>query len=290
MQDPMQDPMQDVVDRLDVELRRTPDPTFDVLGTVAGGRRVLRRRRLATGAAALAVAAVIGGAAWATGSGGSEARGRVAVEPTADPVPTAASTSSPADVEAFGQKDVLIMADDGTSTLNPDAEVIEQAPFGAGGEMIHVSLGGEEYYVLTMADGSTSTQQLPAQGLTLREWAARNSGGGSIADEDWVEFDVGSHVVARLDGVTVVRQLPDPDLGENFAGPGEPTALAEVVLDGATYFLAVRAIDGGPAEGIFYRRDGDIATLEQFRTFAIAQYAGDGPDGPDGSGGSEGLR
>lgn len=278
--------MQDILDRLDAELATAPAPTFDLSATIASGRRAVRRRRLAVSGAGVAAALVVAGTAWLVVPGAGDIGGRdgeVAGDPTSSPA--APMTTVPPDVDDLSPRDVVLTADDGTLTLNPAAEVIERARFGAGGEMIHLALGEEEYYVLTQADGSFSTQQLPAQGLTLREWASQNDGGGGIVDENWVEFDEGSHVVvAKLDGLTVVRQLPDPGLGANFAGPGDPTALVEARLDGATYFLAVRSLDGGRAEGISYRRDEEITTLEEFRTFAVAQYEG------DGSGGSEGLR
>ncbi|MBM7516728.1 hypothetical protein [Nocardioides nitrophenolicus] len=60
--------MQDLTDRLDAELRTPPPATFDVAATVGAGRRAVRRRRLAAGGAALALALVVGGAGVAVTS------------------------------------------------------------------------------------------------------------------------------------------------------------------------------------------------------------------------------
>lgn len=54
--------MQDIKDVLDAELSTPPAPTFDVAATLGAGRRAVRRRRLAAGGAALALALVVGGA------------------------------------------------------------------------------------------------------------------------------------------------------------------------------------------------------------------------------------
>ncbi|TQK69291.1 hypothetical protein [Nocardioides sp. SLBN-35] len=73
--------MQDITDRLGAELRTPPPPTFDVAATVGAGRRAVRRRRLARGSAALALALVIGGAGVAVTSrfGGTQVDGSVQV-------------------------------------------------------------------------------------------------------------------------------------------------------------------------------------------------------------------
>jgi hypothetical protein len=237
----------------------------------------------------LAVALVSGGTAWAVTPGGESRadRGPVAVEPTERPAPT----PTPADASAWGPEDVLRANDDGSFALHPEAEVIERGRFGGSGEIFHVALGQHEYYALTMTDGSSSTQRLPAQGLGLREWANAqlalqdpdDPGSGAETDRAWVAFDAGSHLVAR-EGVRIGAHRPDPGFGPRFAAPGEPTAVAEVVRDGVTYFLAVRTADGRTAEAIPYRKDDRVTTLDAFLRYARQQYA------TNEQGGSEGLR
>lgn len=281
--------MQDLIDQLASELAHTPEPGFDIASTVASGRTVVRRRRIAAGGAALAAVLVVGGTAWLVvpGTGGSPDSSQVAVEP--DPTPTSADTVT-ADASPDEEVEPLVTDTNGEATVNPAADVIEQDSFTASNgevaEIFHLRLRGEEYYVY-LGSQIAGTVPLPVQGLTLREWADRQISGaasGQIADDAWVRFDDGSHLAPVLEGLKIVQQVPDPGLGDSFAAPGEPTALAEVELDGKTYFLAVRPGAGNTAEAISYRRDDQITTLQQFRTQTMHVYA------ENESGGSEGLR
>lgn len=280
--------MQDVIDKLARELARTPEPGFDIASTVASGRTVVRRRRIAAGGAVLATALAVGGTAWlvAPGNDGKSESSQVAVQPT--PTPTASATV-PADTSGE-ESEPVVTGTDGEPVVNPAAEIIEQDSFTASNgkvaEIYHLRLSGDEYYVYLRPQEASSVP-VPVQGLTLREWVDRQISGsasGQIADDAWVRFDNGSHLTTVLEGLEIVEQLPDPGLGDGFAGPGEPTALAEVLLDGTTYFLAVRPGVGKAAEAISYRRDDQITTIQQFRTHALSMFS------ENESGGSEGLR
>lgn len=284
--------MQDLIDRLGAELSTAPEPTFRIPDAVGAGRRAVRRRRLAAGTAALAIAVAVGSAAWVVAPGGDgSSRGRAAVDPPSSATPTPTADAGP----PWGPDEVLRTNGAGRVTLNPAAEVIERHSFLEGGEAYHVALGDEEYYALASVDDSTSTQRLPAQGLGLVEWANAQSvlgsgdggegpGGGGFDGNsvDWVRIDSASRLTAT-DGTRIVEQRPDPGLGESFAAPGEPTAVAEVVVDGTTYFLAVRSIDG-TTDAIPYRRDDVVSTLDGFVSFSRERYA------TNDAGGSEGLR
>lgn len=278
--------MQDLIERLDAELSHAPDPTFDVPGTLASGRRAVRRRRLAVGAAGIAAAVVVGGTAALAFDGGGASAGRdgnVAEAPT-----TTAPTTAPTD-DAWLDDELLRVGGNSRVTVNPDADVIERADFttadGAVREIFHLGLGGREYYAVA-GDAGYSSTPLPAQGLTLREWAEQEltlDRDGGENDRSWVTLDAASKVTAEP-GVEVVAWRPDPGLGDNFAAPGEPTAVAEVVRDGFTYFLAVRRSPDGATEAIPYRKDATVATLDAFVSWARDQYA------TNDEGGSEGLR
>lgn len=275
--------MQDLIDQLTSELAGAPPPRFDIADTVASGRKVVRRRRIAAGGAVLAAALVVGGTAslLATDSDGGPDSSQVAVQP--DPTPSE-TESVEVPVE---ESEPVVTGTDGEPVVNPAAEIIEQDSFtasnGEDADIFHVRLRGAEFYVY-LRPQQASTFPLPAQGLTLREWAEQALAGPEIADDAWVRFDSGSHLVEVLESLTIVRQQPDPGLGDSFAGPGEPTALAEVELDGTTFFLAVRPGVGTSAEAISYRRDEQITTLQQFRTHTRQVY------GDNESGGNEGLR
>ncbi|HVK27510.1 MAG TPA: hypothetical protein VM575_04165 [Nocardioides sp.] len=284
--------MQDLIERLDAELSQAPDPAFDIPGTLVSGRRAVRRRRLVVGAAGLAVAVVVGGTAALAFDDGGTSRGRdghTAGEPTRSPSATATSDGGPPRGE--GQVVPLYIGLDGAVKVPEGADVVERAHFtastGAEAEIVHVGLDGEEYYALAAtADSSVSWTPLPAQGLTLREWAEQQLTVGEddgAADRAWVRLDERWRV-RGLPGVRVVEQIADPGLGENFAPAGEPTVVAEVVRDGYTYFLAVRKAPDGGTEAIPYRKDDRITTLDAFLSYARDKYA------TNEQGGSEGLR
>lgn len=279
--------MQDLTERLDAELASAPAPTFDVAGTLAAGRRGVRRRRLAVGAVGVAAALVVGGTATLVLGGGDPSSGRdgnVAGAPT----PSATATSDGAAGTAVAP---LHLRSDGTVEVPEGADVVERARFtattGAEAEIFHVALDGEEYYAYAAtADGSIGWVDLPAQGLTLREWAEQQltlgEDGGAV-DRAWVRLDDRSALTAGT-GVRIVEQQPDPGLGDGFAPAGEPTAVAEVVRDGLTYFLAVRLLPDGSTEAIPYRRDDRVPTLAAFVSYSRHQYA------TTDEGGSEGPR
>ena len=283
--------MQDLVERLDAELAHAPDPAFEIAGTIANGRRAVRRRRLVVGASSLAVAVVVGGTAALALDSGGISRGRDGH--TADgPTGSASATVTSDTGTSAGEDHVpLSIGMDGVVDAPEGADVIERGHFtastGAEAEILHYSIDGSEYYAYAAtADSSVGWTRLPAQGLSLREWAeqqlsAREDDGS--ADRAWVRLDERWRV-RGLPGVQVVEQVSDPGLGENFAGPGEPTAVAEVVRDGLTYFLAIRKAPDGATEAIPYRKDTRITTLDAFLSYARDQYA------TNDQGGSEGLR
>lgn len=289
--------MQDLIERLDAELGQAPDPGFDIAGTLLSGRRAVRRRRLAVGAAGLAVAVVVGGTAALALDGGGTRAGRdggVAGNPTGTPSTSpGAVVTGDVDVpgDLSGTEVPLVIDMDGRVDVPEGADVIQRAHFtatnGAEAEIFHVGIAGREYYAYAAtADSALGWTPVPAQGLTLREWAEQQltlHEDGGAEDRSWVRLDDRTRV-RPMPGVQVREQWADPGLGENFAAPGEPTAVAEVVRDGFTYFLAVRRSPDGATEAIPYRKDDRITTLEAFLSYARDQYA------TNDQGGSEGPR
>lgn len=278
--------MQDLTERLDAELTRAPDPTFDVPDLLVPGRRAVRRRRLAVGAAGLAAAVVVGGTAALTAGSGDPHAGRdqdVAGRPDASP---SATTTDQA-----GEVVPLDIHLDGSVEPARGAKVLERSPFTASGgqvaEVFHLALDGQEYYAYgETADNSIGWTPVPAQGLSLDEWAEQQLTLGNASDTDdrsWVSFDDRSRLHPKA-GVEIREQLAEPGFGDRFASPGEFTAAAEVRRSDATWFLAVRQTPDGTTEAIPYRKDERIATLEQFIGYARDKYA------TDEQGGSEGLR
>lgn len=281
--------MQDIIERLDAELRTVPAAGFEIEQAVRTGRTAVRRRRAALGGAGLAAVLAVGGLAWAVGPGGDRGTddSRVAVSPTPTPSPLA---PSPTPVSEPWEKGELVRVDaEGTVTVNPAAEVLVRSqvtgPDGTVHQTFRLRLDGRDYYAMADDAGYTSSP-FPAQGLSLREWARRSlTGGGSESSDDrsWVRID-GRSRVRPEPGVEVVSSRPDPGLGDRFAPAGQPTAVAEVVRDGVTWFLAVRRLPGGATEAIPYRKDATVPTLSAFLAYVRTQYA------TNESGGSEGLR
>lgn len=277
--------MQDVLERLDAELRHSPEPTFDIATTLVAGRRAVRRRRLAAGAAGLAAAVALGGAAWALTPGDDAADGRGG-NVAGDPGTSAAASPAP-QPEPWGPDELLRVEIDGRVSVNPEAEVLEQRDFtasnGVQADLYVLAYGADEFYAV-VEDTSISSRRLPAQGMSAEEWAEEQlTLRDGAPDTPWVTIDDRSRLTPEP-GVSIVEQRPDPDLGANFSAPGLPTAVAEVERDGVTYFLAVRSFSGRETETITYRRDDTVPTLDAFVAYAQAQYA----ESPGG--GSEGLR
>jgi hypothetical protein len=127
--------------------------------TVAAGRRLVVRRRLATGAGATVAAVVIGGTAFALAGGGS---------PSAVPEPTfaATSTSSPEatdpPVDAGGPDhdpgwgpEAAYLDTDGNLRIKPGWTVAEQVdePLGPGSVAVEVAHGGKRQWFLWDGEG-----------------------------------------------------------------------------------------------------------------------------------------
>jgi hypothetical protein len=127
--------------------------------TVAAGRRLVVRRRLATGAVATAAALVVGGTAFALAGGGS---------PSGVPDPTfaTASTSSPeaADppVDAGGRdhdlkwgREAAYLDTEGDLRIKPGWTIAEQIdePLGPGSVAVEVAHGGKRQWFMWDGEG-----------------------------------------------------------------------------------------------------------------------------------------
>jgi hypothetical protein len=277
--------MPDIADQLDAAIGAAPYDAPALEPTLALGRRALRRRRLAYGVGTAATALVIGGTAWAVSPGdGADARDDT-------PIAEQLSVAEPWVVDEF-----VRVADDGTITVNPDADVLERKEIkDQAAVAFHLRVpwrGGEDWYLVVQPKTGLEAGADPTTGTQgLVEWASEQLDRGPVFPPDymWVRFDEGSHLVPLYEGLRIVDQIADPGLGENFAAAGDPTAVAEVVHDGVTYFLAVRPLVGrteveGQSEAIPYRKDGRITTLEEYLDYARHQYA------TNDEGGSEGIR
>jgi hypothetical protein len=142
---------------------------------------------------------------------------------------------------------------------------------------VAVTNGTRCEWVLARYDGErTEATPGPAGSSGFADWVAaevryelRQDG---TTDESHapapVSFGEGETLVAA-DGVTILDQLPHPDLPRNFAGPNDRSAAAWINDSGEKSFVLVRETYG-EQQVIPYKRDFD--SLEAFVDFARQKY------------------
>lgn len=107
----------------------------------------------------------------------------------------------------------------------------------------------------------------------LDEQAALQNGEPPL---ELVRFGDGEQLLPR-DGVEILQQTGDVDLGPSFASPGDRTAVAEVMYAGERWYVLARDV---PDSGIQYfptAASVSKPTLEEFLPYAARSYqAGEG--------------
>ncbi|MBU2694263.1 hypothetical protein [Pimelobacter sp. 30-1] len=179
--------MQDIKDVLDAELHTPPAPTFDVATTLGAGRRAVRRRRLAAGGAALALALVVGGAGVAVTSQFTGGQGT-------DPVQVAAGVSdeglastdrlvdeSPAGYDP--QDDDVILVRSGWEVVERVEDPVTGMSPAAGGGTIADSTG------LALRKGATTTWVVLWRSAEKGEKPTSQGGGGAAETEAKSGYD-----------------------------------------------------------------------------------------------------
>ena len=179
--------MQDITDRLAAELRTPPPPTFDVAATVGAGRRAVRRRRLAWGGAALALALVLGGAGLAVTSqfGGSHVDGSVQVAAGVS-AEGLAPTDELVDESPAGydpQDDDVILVRDGWEVVDRVANPVTGLEPTNGGGTVTDSVA------LALRQGSTTTWVVLYRFAKEGASPATQGGGGVAETEAESGFD-----------------------------------------------------------------------------------------------------
>ncbi|GAA5143012.1 hypothetical protein GCM10023340_07510 [Nocardioides marinquilinus] len=276
------------------------------------GRRALLRRRVATGAGALAVLAVVGAGVAISGladDGGGSGTGPSGQEPGPAAAPDqapAVPTVPPLDVRRadLGPGGLVAVDRDGTLVLAPGVRVVEvvEDPLDSApadpSAAVSVVRGDQERWSLVTSSGYEFSQPAEPGGSDFAAWAEQTAAelpGNS--DADGADPDVGDLQQLRLvrfgdgetlraePGTTVLAQTDDVVLPESFAAPDDRTAAARVDHDGDLLFVLARQLDGSDPEFIVYPQTARTgATLTSFLSFAATKYE----DGPGG--GSEGLR
>lgn len=228
---------------------------------LAAGRRALRRRRIVVGAAAVALTVAAGSVAMAAQPSDPRSVSPVVEQPDIRPDP-------PIDLVAWTGSEWQVA---------PEWTVDQRIPNPMGYELpkrsvaLEIHNGSVHRFVLATADpsGSTVHSTLVPDGTLLEDWlvAAKQDLGGRW-QPDPVSFGAGETLVAA-DGVTILDQVPHPNLPANFASDGERTAAAQIDDHGQKTFVLVREVDGQVQVIPF---TGHFDSLQAFVRFAGQQY------------------
>jgi hypothetical protein len=258
----------------DVDWRELIDRSFDdgpghrpVEQRLIEGRRALRLRRVVIGAAAVVLTVAAGGVAVAVAPSEPHAVTPVVDNPQRDEQPSVRA------------REAVVWKDD-SWWIAPEWTVEKRIknPMGYDEPRHPVALElvnpPDHRLVLAVYDGhgGTTVSSVPSTAGSLETWLS-----GAVANQrsldgepqpDPVAFGQGETLVPA-DGVTILDQLPHPDLPANFAGPDDRTAAALIKENGKATFVLVRET-GGQVQVIPFR--GDFNSLNDFLHFAVQQY------------------
>ncbi|KRF20876.1 hypothetical protein ASG90_00120 [Nocardioides sp. Soil797] len=271
---------------------------------LVAGRRALRRRRVTTSVAALAVVSLVGGTSWlATGGTDNEpdnGADRIATQPSAsstvhkgratkEKVPTPPKKSDFLGEPALLKNGHVFLADGWQEVSVIDNPMGYQAPNRSMG--LEVRKGEEHKFVLVCEFvNGTSTNSGAAVG-TLADWLETAVANQHTLDVEnqvvppdkvngpLVTMDEGGTLIARSD-LRIVQQVAGLDFGPRFAGPNDPTAAARLDMPtGKDVYVVVRRIAGSKTEVIRGGNAGTFPTLDAFLAHAKTQYAGKTSEG-----------
>lgn len=271
----------DLAERIDAAIGEAPTPLPLPRDRVAAGRRALLRRRLAVGAGALAVVAVVG-SAFALVGGDSETR----VDPASPPSAEADGTGSEPEPGRPSDPDADVeLTREGELLVAEGVEVTRQVENPLGLTPPDYSLGiaytrdGETTWALLESSGSVTYDPARKAFATLDDWldemVALETGDVRL---QLVEFGVGE-TLEPLPGVEIVDQTGEVNLSESFAGPRDRTAAAQVTYEGKRWFVLARQISGSPPE--YFPTAGRVGgqDLADFLDYASGQYTDSGGEG-----------
>lgn len=238
---------------------------------ILAGRRLVRRRRISTGAVAVALVAVLGAGYAAVGPDGNRAADPPIADRKDDPV------EKEPDADPLLEESGVMVSGEGELQVAADVEIIETVPNPDG-----YGKPGEAYGVAYRQDGKT-------------RWALVDPGGGSYEEAfrsfptfaDWladqvalqrgeptlalVRFGDGEELLP-LEGVEILQQTGDIDLGPSFAGPRDRTAVAEVTYAGERWYVLAREVPGSGIQYFPTAASVSKLTLEEFLPYARDSY------------------
>lgn len=273
----------DIREELDRSFGEGPPHRDDGIVLEAGRRRLRRRRITSATGAALAAVVVLGGVALAANDT-NDARGQQdpATTPTASSTPaTRPYEQVPADDPALADGEQVVLAPDGTLYVRDDVEVVavvenpmDVAPPRHSVGVATSERGQETWWLLESYPRGSSTSSEPARqsfpdlGMWLDDQVALQQGEPTLA---LVHFGPDGTLVGD-DGVEILEQRAGVDLGPSFAGPGDPTAVAEVLWRGDRWYVLARDLGAGPPEYFPTAASVSRPTLDGFLTYARESY------------------
>jgi hypothetical protein len=251
------------MDALKEELDRSfgDGPPLPPVGSqVVAGRRALMRRRVASGVAGLAVAAVLGTSGYVVSASSPTGSDRLAGEPPllATPsVTTATEDPSTDPSEAPWPRGELIRYVEGELEIRPGVVVHEHIrnPYGfdppALSDALDVTWRGQRQWLMIekrpMPRGITSSSSTPSNGwANFADYVAHQVDvNGRSSWPDTFQLDDRGQVVPTS-GTRVFNRTDDPKLGPKFAPTGATTGAAVISVDGekGNYFVVWRVIEG----------------------------------------------
>jgi hypothetical protein len=242
---------------------------------LAAGRRALRRRRTAT--AACAAVLVLGVGYAVTGPGSSE---RTTSDIANDPTP------APPAAEAGWEGSDPVRYRDGVLEVRPGVVVHQRIdkPYGypppKASAALDVTFNGVRTWNIAELTrrGAVYSAATPSNGwASFEDWVAGQTDLTTGGDDGWPDTlrltDQGD--VVATPGTEVLQRTDDPQLGDTFAGQGEPTgaALVRTTEDGQSYFVVWRVIDGDLDVITTPPADVPGASFPELLTYARGKYA-----------------
>lgn len=240
---------------------------------LVAGRRLVRRRRVAASAAALAIAAVLGTVGFALGDGNGT---------SAD---SSMATQQPDDPEYMPGQHVRLDRDRGLLT-RPGVQVVREVDNPEGLTPPENSLGlvytfeGKTYWGLLETYGSATPaaygsatreayEAFPTFDYWLADVVAMRKGEETLA---LVRFGEGETLLPR-EGVEIIRQTGDLSMmRRSFAGPNALTAVAEVTYRGERWYVLSRKIGDGPPEYFPVAASVSRPTLAEFLDYSVDAF------------------
>ena len=240
---------------------------------ITAGRRLVRRRRAVTGAAALAVVAVLGAGYAAIGDDDQQATD----PPIADQTDDLLTEMQLEDREQLDEWKVFVdqggqlLTAEGVEVLLKDRNPDGYGPPGTTWGVVFMYAGTTRWALIDPSGGAyeDAFQSFPSFEYWLADQIALQQGDPTLA---LVEFGQGEQLLPRA-GVEILQQTGDVDLGPNFAGPNDRTAVAEVTYSGERWYVLARDVDGDIQ---YFPTAASVSkpTLEKFLPFAKQSYEG----------------